>query len=89
MRKFIFEENLSERSNTDKNESEDDDSPMYSSCIENRSLQFVNLRQSIKDKISKSEIFYSFEIVSGRKPKTFYQRFVHQEKLESYNYIIL
>ncbi|GAB1867601.1 Methylenetetrahydrofolate reductase [Camponotus japonicus] len=73
MRKFIFEENLCERSNTDKNESEDD-SPTYDSLIKNRPLQFTDLRQSIKDKITKSELFYSFEIVSGRKSKAFYQR---------------
>ncbi|XP_072762449.1 methylenetetrahydrofolate reductase (NADPH) [Anoplolepis gracilipes] len=73
MRKFIFEENLCEKSNTDRNESEDDPST-YSSHIENRPLQFVDLRQSIKDKISRREIFYSLEIVSMRKPKTFYQR---------------
>lgn len=90
MRNFIFEENLCERSNTDKNESEDD-SPTYSSLVENRPLEFTDLRQSIKDKITKSEIFYSFEIVSGKKSKAFYQRFVHQEQLEphNYNYIII
>lgn len=84
MRKFILEENSREKSNADKNESEDDPSTMCSPRIENR--HFVDLRQSIKDKISRNEIFYSFEIVSVRKPQTFYQRFVKQKKLEPQNY---
>lgn len=84
MRKFIFEENSREKSNADKNESEDDPSTMCSPCIENH--HFVDLRQSIKDKISRNEIFYSFEIVSVRKPQTFYQRFVQQKKLDPQNY---
>ncbi|XP_029668550.1 methylenetetrahydrofolate reductase-like isoform X1 [Formica exsecta] len=74
MRKLIFEKNPREMNNADRNESEDDPST-HSSHIENRPFQFMDLRQSIKDKISKREIFYSFEIVSVRKPKTFYQRY--------------
>lgn len=81
MRKLIFEKNPREMNNADRSESEDDTST-HSSHIENHSFQFVDLRQSIKDKINRSEIFYSFEIVSVRKPKTFYQRFVQQKKLE-------
>ncbi|XP_050454090.1 methylenetetrahydrofolate reductase isoform X1 [Cataglyphis hispanica] len=73
MRKLIFEKNPREMNNADRNESENE-TFTHNSYIENRSFQFVDLRQSIKDKISKSEIFYSFEIVSVRKPKTFYQR---------------
>lgn len=80
MRKLIFEKNPREM-NADRNESEND-TFTHSSHIENRPFQFVDLRQSIKDKISKSEIFYSFEIVSVRKPKTFYQRFVQQKELK-------
>ncbi|XP_070157168.1 methylenetetrahydrofolate reductase (NADPH) [Polyergus mexicanus] len=73
MRKLMFEKNPREMNNADRNESEEDTST-HSSHIENCPFQFVDLRQSIKDKISKREIFYSFEIVSVRKPKTFYQR---------------
>ncbi|XP_029178925.1 methylenetetrahydrofolate reductase-like isoform X2 [Nylanderia fulva] len=74
MRKFILEENLHEKSNADRHESEDDPFTVYSSHIENPFHHFVDLRQSIKDKISRNEIFYSFEIVSVKKPKTFYER---------------
>lgn len=57
-------------------ESEDGSSAVYNPRIENPSRHFVDLRQSIKDKINRNEIFYSFEIVSVKKSKTSYQRFV-------------
>lgn len=70
MRNFIFED-MCERSDTDR-----DDPSVYSLGTKNHSCEIMDLRQLLKDKMSKNEIFYSFEIVSVKMPSLFYQRFV-------------
>lgn len=73
MRNLILEDTY-ERTD-DRNDSKDDPS----TCgirTENNRKTIVDLRQSLRDKISKNEIFYSFEIVSVRKPAGFYRRSV-------------
>lgn len=74
MRNFIFED-MCERSDTDRDDSQDDSS-VYSLGTKNHSCEIMDLRQLLKDKMSKNEIFYSFEIVSVKMPSLFYQRFV-------------
>ncbi|XP_011642777.1 methylenetetrahydrofolate reductase [Pogonomyrmex barbatus] len=74
MRNLIFEENMCEMSDTDENDNGDDRSVRYDFRTVNPHQTIVNLRQSLRDKISKNEMFYSFEIVSTRKPGAFYRR---------------
>lgn len=75
MRNLIFEEDTGEGNDIDRDDNQDDPS-MYRFDAENHSREIVDLRQSLKDKMSRNEIFYSFEIVSMMKPSLFYQRFV-------------
>ncbi|KYN27792.1 Methylenetetrahydrofolate reductase [Trachymyrmex cornetzi] len=70
MRNLILENDMCERNDADGN-----DNPSTSDVhIENPRKTVVDLRQLLKDKISKNEIFCSFEIVSTRKSGAFYQR---------------
>ncbi|XP_018050214.1 PREDICTED: methylenetetrahydrofolate reductase [Atta colombica] len=72
MRNLILENDICERNDADGN-----DNPSISDFhIENPHKTIVNLRQLLNDKISKNEIFYSFEIVSTRKSGVFYRRFL-------------
>lgn len=68
------------KSGTDKSDAEDD-SPTCSFPTENRRREIVDLRRLLRDKISKHEIFYSFEVVSRKQSDTCYQRFVQKNNL--------
>lgn len=70
MRNFI-EEDTCEKSDADK-----DNPSTRDFHTENPRKAIVNLLQLLRDKISKNEIFYSFEIVSTKKPGAFYRRSV-------------
>lgn len=62
---------------TDMNKSDSEvDSSMYSLHTENRRRETVDLRNLLKDKISKNETFFSFEIVSKEMNNEPYQMFV-------------
>lgn len=76
MRNFVFAKD----NDTDRNDVEDN-SPTCSFRTGNHHREIMDLRRLLRDKISKHEIFYSFEVVSRKKTNTFYQRFVYQEKL--------
>lgn len=74
MRNLILEDTC-ERGNTDRNDIKDNSSTcgLYT---ENNHKMIVDLRELLRDKISKNEIFYSYEIVSTKKSGAFYRRFV-------------
>lgn len=82
MKNLILEKNTYERSDAGRNYSSS------STCghTENPRRTIVDLRQSLRDKISKNEIFCSFEIVSTRRSGAFYRRSVEWRKIgPSYN----
>ncbi|XP_011068360.1 PREDICTED: methylenetetrahydrofolate reductase isoform X1 [Acromyrmex echinatior] len=70
MRNLILENDMCERNDADGNDNPS--TPDFH--IENPRKTVVDLRQLLKDKISKNEIFCSFEIVSMRKSDAFYRR---------------
>jgi len=70
MRNLILEKDMCERSDADGNDS------TSTFHTENPHKMIVDLRQLLKDKIRKNEIFCSFEIVSTRKSDEFYRRSV-------------
>ncbi|XP_011699553.1 PREDICTED: methylenetetrahydrofolate reductase isoform X2 [Wasmannia auropunctata] len=70
MRNLILEKDLCERS--DGNDGRDDSSTRVFHTED--PPQIADLRLLLKDKIRKSEIFCSFEIISTRKPNAFYRR---------------
>ncbi|XP_014477208.1 PREDICTED: methylenetetrahydrofolate reductase [Dinoponera quadriceps] len=70
MRNFV----LAKKRDTDRNDIEDDSPTTCNLRTENRHREIVDLRRSLRDKISKHEIFYSFEIVSRKESGTSYQR---------------
>ncbi|XP_018405068.1 PREDICTED: methylenetetrahydrofolate reductase [Cyphomyrmex costatus] len=70
MRNLIFEKDICEKNDADGN---NNPSTSYF-YTENSHKTVVDLRQLLKDKINKNEIFCSFEIVSTKKPSTFYRR---------------
>jgi len=76
MRNLIFEKDkMSEKSDIIKSDSENDSST-DNFHVANHPCEIMDLRHVLQDKIDRNEIFSSFEVVSTRKPKRFYQRFV-------------